>query len=138
MYYDLRDKYIPRKYVRCPSLIFKLSMLFASEKQVSPTPTRCFSTKGFYCTQYYRVWTVIWKIRSKNFQYYTCLDFVILSLSLSFYIYMNDAPELSRKSTACVSVCVCVCVCIYIYMTSVVRQSCRGTRQYWARTTANH
>ena len=35
MYYDPRDKYIPRKYVRCPSL-FKLSM-FASEKQVSPT-----------------------------------------------------------------------------------------------------
>ena len=32
-------------------------MLFASEKQVSPTPTRYFSTKGFYSTQYYLVWT---------------------------------------------------------------------------------
>ena len=32
MYNDLRDKYIPRKYVRCPSL-FKLSMLFASENK---------------------------------------------------------------------------------------------------------
>ena len=39
---DPRDKYIPRKYVRCLSL-FWLSMLFASEKQVSPTPTRYLS-----------------------------------------------------------------------------------------------
>ena len=45
MYNDLRDKYIPRKYVRGQSL-FKLSMFFPSEN-VSPTPTRCFSTQGF-------------------------------------------------------------------------------------------
>ena len=32
MYNDIRDKYIPRKYVRCPSP-FKLSMLFASENK---------------------------------------------------------------------------------------------------------
>ena len=56
MYNDLRDKYIPRKYVRCPSL-FKLSMLFYFWKQIPPTPIRYFSTQDFWCTQFRFVWT---------------------------------------------------------------------------------
>ena len=46
MYNDLRDKYIPRKYVRCPSL-FKLSMLFASENKYLQLRLATFLHKAF-------------------------------------------------------------------------------------------
>ena len=44
MYNDLRDRYIPRRYVRCPSL-FKLSMLFASETSISNSDSLLFYTR---------------------------------------------------------------------------------------------
>ena len=46
MYYDLRDKYIPRRYVRCPSL-FKLSMVFASEDKYLQLRLATFLHKVF-------------------------------------------------------------------------------------------
>ena len=49
MYNDLRDKYIPRKYVRCPSL-FKLSMLFASENKYLQLRLATFLHKAFVWT----------------------------------------------------------------------------------------
>ena len=70
-------------------------MLFASEKQVSPTQTRYFSTKGFYSTQYYLVWTgvpvtlrwskVAWLCSSPQLTWphgLFCLFFINYSLSL--------------------------------------------------------
>ena len=46
MYDDLRDKYIPRRYVRCPSL-FKLSVLFASENKYLQLRLATFLHKAF-------------------------------------------------------------------------------------------
>ena len=46
MYDDLRDKYIPRRYVRCPSH-FKLSMLFASENKYLQLRIATFLHKAF-------------------------------------------------------------------------------------------
>ena len=46
MYNDIRDKYIPRKYVRCPSP-FKLSMLFASESKYLQFRLATFLRKAF-------------------------------------------------------------------------------------------